>query len=230
MDTCARKGGPLLHNPTVDELQLALGYCRVSTDEQAVSGLGLAAQQTQIQLEAERRGWGLDLFADEGHSAKSLNRPALQELLEQIGPGDVLVVAKVDRLSRSLIDFVNLMDTARRQGWQIVALDLGVDTTTPAGQMLANVMASFAQYERQVIAERTRVALAARSAAGHKLGGPRLIPGDVVEQIVRQRADGLSLRAIADRLNQSGVPTVRGGRRWYGTTVAGVLSYATPQA
>ncbi len=123
--------------------------------------------------------------AADGHSTstsmkvsvqKNLRRPALQQLLEEIGPGDILVVARLDRLSRSLIDFVDLMQIANRQRWQIVALDLGVDTTTPAGQMLANVMASFAEYERQLIGERTRVALAAKKAAGHKLGGPSSFP------------------------------------------------------
>ncbi len=216
----------LRHNGRVDEQQVALGYCRVSTDEQAASTLGLAGQRAQLEAEAERRGWSLEIFVDEGYSAKSLRRPALRRLLDEIGPGDILVVAKLDRLSRSLIDFVDLMQIANRQGWQIVALDLGVDTTTPAGQMLANVMASFAQYERQLIADRTRVALAAKKAAGHKLGGPRLIPDHVADTIVGARAGGMSLRVITDQLNASGVSTARGGQRWYPSTVSAVLQYA----
>lgn len=161
-----------------------------------------------------------------GSQREDLRRPALQQLLEQIGPGDILVVAKLDRLSRSLIDFVDLMQVAGRQGWQIVALDLGVDTTTPAVQMLANVMASFAQYERQLIGERPRVALAAKRAAGHKLGGSRLIPSGVADTILIARAGGMSLRAIAGHLNTSGVSTARGGQRWYPSTVSAVLKYA----
>lgn len=226
---CGRITGNVAHTVEVDEQQLAFGYCRVSTEEQALSGLGLAAQRTRLEDEAARRRWGLEVFVDEGYSAKDMNRPALSRLLDEIAPGDILAVAKLDRLSRSLIDFVNLMDVARRQGWQVVALDLGVDTTTPAGQMLANVMASFAEYERQVIGERTRVALAARKSAGFKLGGPRLISDDIVQQIVRCRSAGHSLRTIAEDLNSRGVPTARDGKQWYPSTIATVLRYATPE-
>jgi DNA invertase Pin-like site-specific DNA recombinase len=88
----------------------------------------------------------------------------------EAGQADALVVAKLDRLSRSVGDFAGLMDLARRQGWALIALDLGVDTTTPAGEMMANVMASFAQFERRVIAQRTKDALAQAKARGVRLG------------------------------------------------------------
>jgi DNA invertase Pin-like site-specific DNA recombinase len=87
-----------------------------------------------------------------------------------------LVVAKLDRLSRSLVDFGSIMERARKKGWSLAALDLGVDTTTPAGEMIANAMATIAQFERHLIGERTKAALAVRKAQGAKLERPRALP------------------------------------------------------
>jgi DNA invertase Pin-like site-specific DNA recombinase len=86
-----------------------------------------------------------------------------------------LVVAKLDRLSRSLVDFGSIMERARKKGWSLAALDLGVDTTTPAGEMIANAMATIAQFERHLIGERTKAALAVRKAQGAKLERPRAL-------------------------------------------------------
>lgn len=85
------------------------------------------------------------------------------------GQADALCVAKLDRLSRSLLDFAGLMERSRKRGWSLVALDLGVDTSTPSGEMMASVLATFAQFERRLIGERTRAALAEKRArAGHR--------------------------------------------------------------
>src|SRR5881227_3673233 len=95
-----------------------LGYVRVSTNEQGISGAGLEAQRRTIAAEAERRGWTiLDTFEDAGYSARDLKRPAVQEALETLrrGDADALVVSKLDRLSRSLLDFSGLMATAQKQ-------------------------------------------------------------------------------------------------------------------
>jgi DNA invertase Pin-like site-specific DNA recombinase len=137
-----------------------------------------------------------------------------------------VVVAKLDRLSRSLMDFSALMERARRRGWALVALDLGVDTTTPAGEMLANVLASFAQYERRIIGQRTKDALAEKRRQGVRLGRRRVLDKDVVARIVGAREAGQTLAAIAGDLNAEGVPTARGGQRWYDSTVRCVLRYA----
>ncbi len=105
-----------------------LPYLRVSTEEQANSGAGLTAQLFAIKTEATTRGWTLlPVIKDAGHSAKDLNRPGIQSALEQLdhGDADVLVVAKLDRLSRSMLDFANLMDRAQKRGWGLVALDGG---------------------------------------------------------------------------------------------------------
>jgi len=113
-----------------------IGYLRVSTREQADSGLGLDAQRRTISDEADRRGWEVEWLVDDGRSARNLNRPALVEALALLkrGNAEALVVAKLDRLSRSVSDFAAVLATASKQRWAVVALDLGVDTSHPSGR------------------------------------------------------------------------------------------------
>lgn len=206
-----------------------VAYVRVSTAEQADSGAGLTAQRQAIKAAGAQRGWRIvRTIEDAGLSAKSLDRPGLTEALAMIeeGKADALAVAKLDRLSRSLLDFATLMERARRKGWAIVALDLGVDTTTPAGEMMANVLATFSQFERRLIGQRTKDALAVKRAEGVTLGRPRTLDDETVARIVAMRAEGMSLAAIAGRLTDEGVPTAQGGARWYPSTVNHVLGYA----
>jgi DNA invertase Pin-like site-specific DNA recombinase len=203
------------------------GYVRVSTEEQADSGAGLSAQRAAIRAEAKRRGWQLvGVFEDAGVSGKSLNRSGLAEALAAVERGEAaaVIVAKLDRLSRSVHDFAGLMQRAQGKGWSLVALDLGVDTTTPAGELVAHVMASVAQWERKVIGERTSAALAAKRAAGVKLGRPRTLPAKVRHRIERERAAGATFAAIADRLNADDIATAHGGRKWWPNTVRQVVT------
>ncbi len=211
----------------------AVAYLRVSTDEQADSGAGLTAQQSAVEAEAARRGWVLvAVEVDAGASGKSMTgRPALAAALDAVtaGEADVLLVAKLDRLSRSLLDFASLMARSQAEGWSLVALDLGVDTSTPAGEFMASVMASAAQWERRIIGQRTRDALAVKQQQGVRLGRPRLIPDEVALAIRRHRASGLSVRAIAARLTADGIATANGGARWSASSVQRVLESAAPQ-
>ena len=115
------------------------GYVRVSTSEQVESGAGLDAQRRALREEAQRRGWVLALYEDAGASGKSLSgRPGLQAALAAVegGHADALAVAKLDRLSRSLLDFASIVERARKRGWNLVCLDIGIDLSTPAGGML----------------------------------------------------------------------------------------------
>jgi DNA invertase Pin-like site-specific DNA recombinase len=206
-----------------------IAYVRVSSEEQAVSGLGLADQRATIQRAAQLREWtDLTFVADEGYSAQNLDRPGIAGTLAELANGEAgtLVVAKPDRLSRSLLDFAQVMDTARRQGWELVVLDLALDTATPSGALMANVMASFAEYERQLISQRTSAALQMKKSQGARLGRPRTLDPAVNARIVAEREAGRSLTAIADGLNADGVQTARGGRCWFPSTVAGVLRSA----
>lgn len=203
-----------------------VGYVRVSTDEQLDSGAGLEAQRRAIREECKRRGWHLaELFEDAASGRAIAGRTGLKAALTALD-GHVaaaLVVAKLDRLSRSLLDFAALMEQSRRKGWALVALDLGVDTTTPSGEMMASVLAVFAQFERRLIGQRTREALAVKREQGVRLGRPRVVSTTTVAEIQRLRSHGKSLAAIADRLNLGRRETAHGGRRWYVSTIQAVL-------
>lgn len=209
-----------------------VAYVRVSTEEQAESGAGLAAQRAAIQAEADRRGWTIVAWKeDKAASGKSLGgRPGLAEALELIESrqAETLVVAKLDRLSRSLIDFAALMERARSKRWNLIALDLGIDLATPAGEFLASVMASAAQWERRIIGQRTREGLAAKKAAGVRLGRPASLPAEIRSRIIASSAGGKSLAAIARELNAESVPTAQGGKKWYSSTVRAVLASQEP--
>ncbi len=204
----------------------AAGYIRVSTEEQADSGAGLEAQRRGITEAAAVRGWELLRIFEDHASGKSMNgRKGLKEALRMIeaGEAEALVVAKLDRLSRSLMDFAALMERSRRRGWALVALDLGVDTSTPSGEMMANVLAVFAQFERRMIGQRTKDALAVKRAQGVRLGRPASLAAGVRSRIRRMHSHGRSLSAIAQELNAEGVPTAHGGRAWYPSTVRAAL-------
>jgi DNA invertase Pin-like site-specific DNA recombinase len=210
--------------PPVDER--VIGYVRVSTEEQAATGASIDAQRAAILSEAERRGWRIvEVVEDAGYSGKSLKRPGIAAALDALkrGRADVLVVSRLDRLSRSMLDFAGLMDRATKERWGLVALDLGVDTSTPSGEAMASVMATFAQFERRVISQRTREALAAKRRAGVRLGRPPAITEEVVGRIRAERAAGATLQAIADGLTRDGVGTAHGGRRWYASTIRQAL-------
>ncbi len=208
--------------------QHVLGYLRVSTEEQARSGLGLEAQRERITQEADRRGWSVTWITDDGYTAATLDRPGITAALAQLRSGDAttLVVAKLDRLSRSLLDFAGLMERAQKEKWNVVCLDLGIDLSTPQGQLMANVMASFAAYERELIRQRTRDALQALKMRGARLGRPVVVPAHVRQLVGRWRAAGATWQGCAQALNAAGVPTAHGGARWYASTTRGVLESA----
>lgn len=204
-----------------------VSYLRVSTREQGDSGLGLDAQRASIEVEARQRGWVItDEFMDVGQSGKSLSgRVGLEHALAHVGRdgAEGLVAAKLDRLSRSVLDFAGLMAKAKREGWNLVALDLGIDLSTPSGRLMANVMASFAEHERDLIAQRTSDALQVLQQQGVRLGRPPVVPSDVLRRIVDLHRDGLSSVRIARILEDDEVPTAHGGRQWWPATVRAVL-------
>jgi len=194
-----------------------------------VLGYVREAQRKAIVAECKRRGWDLiEVIEDAGFSAKDMKRPGVQEALRalEVGEAGALVVAKLDRLSRSMVDFAGVMAQAQKQGWALVALDCAVDTTTPAGEAMAHVLATFAQFERRLISQRTREALAVKRAQGVRLGRPSSMPAALRKRISRMHAGGDSLAAIARTLNAEGVTTAHGGARWHPSTVRAVLQRA----
>lgn len=224
-----------------DAPRRVIGYLRVSTDKQADSGLSLAAQRAKVEGYAALYGLDLvDVVTDAGASAKSLNRPALGEALARLraGEADALLVAKLDRLTRSVRDLSDLTDACQREGWALLSVADQLDTDSAAGRLVLNILVSVGQWEREAIGERTSAALAVKAARGEYTGGAtpygwtlaadgvNLAP-DAAEQataaLARElRAAGLSLRAVGAVLAARGM-LPRSGRRWHAETVKAVL-------
>ena len=205
----------------------AVAYLRVSTEDQEESGAGMAAQRTAIEAVAAARGWTItDWHEDAGVSGGKPphQRPGLAAALAavQAGEAERLVVAKIDRLSRKFRDSVDLMETAAEESWPLYIADIHADLTTSNGRLVARMLAAIAEDERDRIRSRTKDALAAKRAAGVRLGRTPSLPAAVVSRVVAERAAGLSFAAVAKLLNDEGVPTAQGGRCWYAATVRAV--------
>ena len=154
---------------------------------------GLEAQRRAIAAACRRRGWQLlEPVEEADFSADELRRPGVQEALRVLEFADAkaLVAWKLDSLSRLLLDLACLLASAQKQGWALAALDCTLKTTTPAGQAMANVLATFAPFERRLISQRTRQALAAKRAQGVRLGRPPKMSQYAIERIRRERAAG----------------------------------------
>lgn len=196
----------------------AVAYLRVSTAEQAETGASLDAQRTAITAAANARG--LDVIAwheDAGLSGKTDpdKRPGLSAALDSLtaGPGAVLLVAKLDRLVRSVHYLSLLVERAQSQGWTMAAADGGIDLTTPQGVAMAQVSGVFAELERKLIGIRTSEGMAERRAQGVHVGRPTELSDDVVRRIVAARRAGAGWSEIARTLNAEGVTTAR-GKTW----------------
>jgi DNA invertase Pin-like site-specific DNA recombinase len=205
----------------------AIGYVRVSTDRQAEQGVSLEAQEAKIRAMAMVQGADLsEVIVDGGESAKSLNRPGLQRLLGLVNAGkiDAVIVAKLDRLTRSVKDLCELLELFEKRKVALISVAESLDTGSAAGRLVITIMGAVSQWEREAIGERTRDALRHKRGKGERVGniefGYRLaadglhLEPDPSEQaalsIIRQlRTGGQSFRAIAGTLNRSGHRTRR---------------------
>jgi DNA invertase Pin-like site-specific DNA recombinase len=214
---------------TKDEIRRVIGYVRVSTVDQSDSGAGQLAQQQAIEAKVAAKGWQLVRIARDIGSGKSLNgrhdlKAALAEL--KAHKADALVVAKLDRLSRSVPDFGMLLETARRQGWHVVMLDLELDTSTPMGKAMANMAMTFAQFEREMIGLRTKEALAVKRSQGVRLGRERMVSPELEKRIHRLRLRGLSYELIAKQLTADGIASPMGNANWSWQSVSQIVNRA----
>jgi DNA invertase Pin-like site-specific DNA recombinase len=211
-----------------------IGYVRVSTDEQARSGLGAEAQRGKVTEAIARESHELvEMITDDGEHGTTLQRRGLRRALELIAAGeaDGLIAAKLDRVSRSVIDFATLLAWFEQSQATLMILDPAIDTASPSGRLVANVFASVGQWEAEVIAERTTDALAAKRARGERIGRPAVVEDPyLAERIRAMRDDGMTLRAIVERLNTEGVPTLRASAFWRVSAVQSVLGYKRPPA
>lgn len=207
---------------------LYFAYSRVSTEEQADSRNGLEAQRAATDAEAKRRGWTVEHYADEGASGKYING-SLREVLGLLasGQGDGLIVAKLDRLARSVVHAANIIQDAQDQGWSLVVLDINLDLSTAAGRMMARTVVNFAEYERELISERTKAGLAAKKRRGEPIGRPRLAKPGVVRRIVLDRNSGLSFAKIATALEAEAILSPAGRPTWQASTVRRIYQSAT---
>lgn len=214
---------------TTNTQPTAIIYVRVSSAMQVEEGASLTAQeQTLIRL-AEERGLRTVVISDPGVSAKDMNRPGIQRALQMLEDGEAhyLFAVAIDRISRSVADFSTLMESARRQGWGFVLPGQDLDTTTSAGELMAHMQISFAQYERRRIGERTALGMAQRKAEGVHIGRKRALPDDVARRIFQMKDDGMTVAAIARTLTEEEVPTATGRTKWHSSTVNRVLTSVT---
>jgi site-specific DNA recombinase len=180
-----------------------VGYVRVSTAEQASEGHSLGAQERAIGAWCEAMGHELvAVYSDEGVSAKDLNRPRLAAALEAIDTCDGLVVVKLDRLTRSGRDFYELVERFEAASKALVSVRDSLDTTTPSGRLVANIMVAVSQWEREAIAERVRDGMAEAKRKGVHVGRPRMsYDAEVLMAARRCRMGGLSLELTAHHLS-----------------------------
>lgn len=211
----------------------AVIYTRVSTVDQANEGVSLDAQRARAEQWAAANGYSLfpHVFCDAVSGKKMSNRPELQRALDEACrvKGRALIVYSLSRLARSTRDAIAIAERLAKAGCDLVSLTEKLDTTTAAGKMMFRMLAVLAEFERDLISERTRTALAHKASRGERLGGTlpfgkrldasgmRLINDDgernTLAHIARLRAANASWQTIADDLNAQSI-TTKTGRRW----------------
>jgi site-specific DNA recombinase len=220
----------------------AVGYARVSSEQQADTGASLAVQAQKITAYCQVKDWALvEVIRDAGLSAKDTQRPGLARVLSLVEARkvDVVIVAKLDRLTRSVSDLDKLMKRFRRHKVALVSLAESLDATTATGELMMNLLASVSQWERKVIGERTSAVLQHKRANREKTGGvtrygwrlardgkhvePHAGEQALIQAAKALKAQGLSLRQIGAQLTEQGYRP-RAGRTWLSQTVANLLT------
>lgn len=223
-----------------------LPYLRVSTDRQAENGLGLAQQEKSIRaFLRQQRVRPVRFFEDRGVSGAVEDRPALGELLAALGKGDIVVVARLDRLARDLLTQEFLLRDIRQRGADLISCSpaetdyLADDPHDPTRKLIRQVLGAVSEFERALIRLRLQRGRAVKAErGGFAYGSPPYgfraeggelvaIPGEqhAVRFAVGLRREGHSLRSIADALSEAGFPSKR-GKSWHPATVARLLSRA----
>jgi DNA invertase Pin-like site-specific DNA recombinase len=216
----------------------AIGYARVSTADQADAGVSLEAQMERIRGWCQVNGYEMgDILVDRGISGgRCDNRPALQEALRTVSRGDSLVVYSLSRLARSTRDTLRIAEDLERRGADLVSLSEKIDTTSSTGKMVFRMLAVLSEFERDVISERTSMAMRHLRKSGRYTGGIepygyRCVDGGLeaipeemaVIQVIQQlRGSGASLRGIGKRLEEIGL-TSRVGKPFQAVQIARIL-------
>ena len=167
------------------------GYARVSTAGQAASGNSLADQQEQLTKA------GCQEIIVEQYTGSTTHRPAFTQLLDKLQPDDTLVVTKLDRIARNAGEGINLINDLMKKGIKVHILNIGLLDNTPTGKLIANIMLAFAQFERDMIIERTQAGKAiAKQKADFVDGRPR-IPASQTDHALELLEEGLSYKQVA---------------------------------
>lgn len=213
-------------------MKRGIGYVRVSTEEQANSGLSLSAQTEKIKAYALLNDIDLvDVIMDAGLSGKNTDREGLQQILEMVKVGtiDAFIVCKLDRLSRKVVDTLEMIEDFEKAGVAFHSIQEKVDTKSAIGKFFLTITAAFAEMERNVISERTSAALQEKRRQGKLAGkvpfgfdlgadGETLSENPNEQEAMRVmselRGRGLTLRAIADELTHRGF-SPKTGKKWH---------------
>jgi DNA invertase Pin-like site-specific DNA recombinase len=171
--------------------KMLIGYARVSTTE----------QDTRLQLDALKLAGCQVIFHESGSSIGP--RPELQKALSTIKPGDTLIVWKIDRLARSLVDLLGIIDKLEIKGASIRSLTEHIDTGTPIGEFVLHILGAFAQLERSIIRERSMAGQKAARERGSIIGRKRSATPDQEQQVLNMRTEGFTMAGIAQALGLS---------------------------
>lgn len=183
---------------------MIIGYARVSTED----------QNPQLQQDALEKAGCERVYTDVGCSGAKASRPELDRMLDALRDGDVVVVWRLDRLGRSVSNLVELVNGFDAKGVQFRSLTEGIDTTTPTGRLVFHIFASLAEFERDLIRERTMAGLKAARARGRKGGRPSVLEEALLEEIeAMYLKGGMTAPATAKRLGVSVSSVKRGVRR-----------------
>lgn len=194
---------------------MKIGYARVSTDDQSVN----------LQLDALRRVGCDRVFTDTGLSGAIHDRPALNEALGALVPGDQLIIWKLDRLGRSLSQLIQTVTDLESHNIGLVSISEVIDTSSPGGVLIFHIMGALAQFERALISERTKAGMAAARDLGRHLGRPRKLDHNQIQQIAREvRHNGETANALAQRLGVSRTTVYRALRQANLTAEAALAS------
>jgi len=222
-----------------------IGYVRVSSEDQAANGVSLDAQRHRLRAYADAHGLHLvAVEADEGISAKrTANRPGLQKALGRLRKGEAagLVAVKLDRLSRTTRDVLDLVARAEKETWALHSIEERLDTGSPHGKFVVTVLAALAQMEREQIGARTKSAMNELRRQGRKTSSRppfgfehvdgRAVPVESEQEILKRmlalREAGLGGHRIAETLNAEGPGNPRTGRPWHYGTVRAIIKSAS---
>jgi len=224
-----------------------IGYIRVSTDEQVKSGISLDVQESKVKDYAKLNDINLsNIIRDEGESGKDLKRPGMEELINLVNGRKIegIIVYKLDRLSRKVIDTLNLIEQFDRHNVAFHSITERIDTKTAMGKFFITILSALAQMERDMISERTKTALNYKRSKGGLAGGVPygftsngkkksaiLIKANTEQKILRVILEahnaGGSYNKIANELNRQGIPSRCNGK-WYPQTIKSIILHTQP--